>query len=103
MISVKIFKNKKAADAYAAGLISIEIRRKSGLVLGLATGNTMIPLYNEIVKKPVENKLDFSNIKTFNLDEYVGLNPGDKGSLRHFMERHFFSKVNLKRENIRFL
>ena len=62
-------------------------------VLGLATGSTMIPIY----EKWVESELSFENVTTFNLDEYVGLDAENKNSYAYFMQEHLFSKKKFKR------
>ena len=96
-----ILKNKEEAVKKAAKLISKEMNKKPFLVLGLASGKTMIPLYNELVNLYRKRKINFSKAKTFNLDEYQ--NVEEKYSLRSFMDKHLFSKINLKKENICFL
>ena len=103
MIEVIRKKNKKKVAEEAAKIVLQEIKKKQNLVLGLATGRTMIPFYNALVKLKKNEKISFTNVRTFNLDEYVGLGEKDKKSFRHFMEEYFFSKVDLKKENINFL
>ncbi len=90
-----------AAEAarLTARLIARELRAKPALVLGLATGRTMEPVYAELVRLHREEGLDFALCRTFNLDEYVGLGPEDEGSYRRYMERHLFSRVNLDPRN----
>mgnify|MGYP003362573118 FL=1 len=61
-------------------------------VLGLATGSTPIALYNQLV----ESDLDFSNIVSVNLDEYLGLSGNDSQSYRYFMNQHLFNKKPFK-------
>ncbi len=102
-MKIIIIKNKNDVGIKAAELVINEIKKKPDLVLGLATGRTMIPFYRNLVKLIRRNKIDTNNLVTFNLDEYVGLNERNKGSLRYFMEKNFFSKVNLKKKNINFL
>lgn len=68
-------------------------------VLGLATGSTPVGAYEILVQKYREGLLDFSEIKTMNLDEYQGLGREDEQSYAYFMEKHLFSKVNIRREN----
>ena len=93
-----ILKNKEDIAKKASKIIINEIKRKPALVLGLATGKTMIPLYKELVKEYKRRKVDFSKVKTFNLDEYA-----DKKQVYHkYMNKNLFSKVNIKKENIYF-
>ncbi|KAE8301872.1 Glucosamine-6-phosphate deaminase [Giardia duodenalis] len=79
------------------------VRSKPNCVLGLATGSTPIPVYQELARLHREEGLDFSQVRTFNLDEYAGLPPTHDQSYRFFMEEHLFSKVNIKPENVHFL
>jgi len=102
-MKVIICDNKKEVAIEFSRIVANEIKRKPNLVLGLATGRTVIPLYKELVKLYKKDKIDFSKVRTFNLDEYVNLPVSDKGSFRKFMEKYLFSKINLKKENIHFL
>ena len=98
-----VYNNKKEVSKNVALLISKEINKNPKLVLCLATGETMIPIYKELVKLYKKKLVDFSHVKTFNLDEYVGLSCNNKNSYRYFMEKNLFSKVNIKKNNINFL
>ncbi len=60
--------------------------------IGLATGNTMVPVY----EKWVNSDLDFSNVKTFNLDEYIGISADSPNSYAYFMHEHLFDKKSFK-------
>jgi glucosamine-6-phosphate deaminase len=86
----------EAATAIAARLLSQLIRQKPAAVLGLATGGTMEPLYARLVAA----QLDWAQITTFNLDEYVGLSPEHPQSYHHFMWHHLFRHVNASPKNI---
>lgn len=72
----------------------IESELKSGRlhVLGLATGSTMIPVYELLT----QSNLDFSSVTAFNLDEYVGLQKDNPNSYAYFMNEHLFSKKPFK-------
>ena len=89
----------ESAALLVARLIARELRANPSLVLGLATGRTMEAVYRLLVRMHREEGLDFSLCRTFNLDEYVGLAPGDTRSYRHYMDRRLFSKVNLDLRN----
>lgn len=82
-----------------ASLICDLIKENPKAKLGLATGSSPIPVYQNIVKLYKENNIDFSNIVTFNLDEYVGLNEDNKNSYRYFMNDNLFKYINIKKEN----
>jgi glucosamine-6-phosphate deaminase len=79
--------------------VAKEVRQKPNLVLGLATGRTMEPLYDYLAKEHRENNLDFSLARSFNLDEYVGLQPDDVNSYRYYMNDWLFKKINIDIRN----
>ena len=68
--------NRDELNREAARIISSAVRRDPSLTLGLATGSTTIGVYAELARMHREEDLDFSQVTTFNLDEYVGL-PAD--------------------------
>ena len=72
---------------------------KPGAVLGLATGSTPLGLYALMVKDHEENGTDYSQIRTFNLDEYVGLPLHHRESYYSFMHTNLFNKVGIPEEN----
>lgn len=84
----------------SARIIAREIQRKHDLVLGLATGDTPVGTYQELVKLHKDEGLDFSKVKAFNLDEYVGLAPPHKNSYNYFMWENLFKDVNVNPENV---
>ena len=87
-------------SALAAGLIRRQLLCKPNSVLGLATGSTPIGVYKELVRLHTEQGLDFSQVVTFNLDEYLGLHPSHNQSYRYFMDHHLFNHVNVPPEHI---
>lgn len=89
---------KSAADL-TARVIAADLRARPGLVLGLATGRTMESVYANLVRLHRDEQLDFSQCRTFNLDEYVGLPASHPDSYRHYMNEHLFSKVNIAPAN----
>ncbi len=82
----------------AANIISAQVILKPDSVLGLATGATPVGIYRQLADWYRKGDLDFSCATTVNLDEYYGLSPEDEQSYHYFMEKHFFSKVNLRPE-----
>jgi len=94
-----IQRDKDAAALLVARIVANELRAQPRAVLGLATGSTMEAVYAHLVRMHREAGLDFSSVRTFNLDEYVGLAPDDPHSYRHFMNEHLFQQVNIKLEN----
>lgn len=92
--------SREEAIQVATRLVARQVREKPDSVLGLATGGTPLPLYESLTRMHREEGLDFSGITTFNLDEYVGLDPDHPASYHHYMEEHFFSQVNIRAERI---
>ncbi len=91
----------EVASALAADLIS-RIQQSPTLVLGLATGRTPMRLYRELRERTARADVDWSRIRTFNLDEFVG--PGHIGGrYRSFMTQELFDHVNLRADHIEFL
>jgi glucosamine-6-phosphate deaminase len=87
--------SRKAADVVAQLLLI-----QPHAALALPTGRTPLGLYRELVKMRREDKLDFSNTRIFNLDEYIGVPPTDDRSFDQYLKRHFLSQVNIRPENI---
>ncbi len=85
----------REASLVASRLVARAVREKPHIVLGLATGNTPLPLYEELVRLHHKAGLDFSRASTFNLDEYVGLGPEHPASYHHFMKTHLFEGLNI--------
>lgn len=83
----------------AANLISAQILLKPDCVLGLATGSTPIGIYDQLVEWNKKGDLDFSTVKTVNLDEYKGLTRDNEQSYYYFMHHHLFDRVNIDEEN----
>ena len=85
---------KRASRIFAA-----QVTLKPDSVLGLATGSTPVGMYRELVQMFDEGRIDFSQVKTVNLDEYAGL-PGDNDqSYRYFMQVNLFDHIDIKPEN----
>ncbi len=85
----------EALSLHAAAIIANQVRNKPNSVLGLATGSTPLGCYKELVRQHQEEGLDFSQITTFNLDEYYGLAPNHRNSYRHYMNHYFFNHINI--------
>jgi glucosamine-6-phosphate deaminase len=98
-MEIIIQSNEEMAARTAAEFIAGAVAAKPDLVLGLATGCTMEPVYDELVRKHQEEGLDFSRCRSFNLDEYVGLPADDASSYHHFMRKRFFDRVNIELRN----
>ena len=79
----------------AAALIQAQVTIKPDSVLGLATGSTPIGTYEQLVEHYRAGELDFSQVRTVNLDEYRGLNRTNPQSYYFFMQEHLFSHINV--------
>lgn len=99
-MEIIIAQNKEEFDKIAADIVSQQLKDKPDSVLGLATGSTPLGLYAELVERNKKGEIDFSQVKTFNLDEYKGLAKTHPQSYYYFMFKHLFSKVNIQPENI---
>ncbi|MBM4048633.1 MAG: glucosamine-6-phosphate deaminase [Planctomycetes bacterium] len=93
-----VVKDKKQMGVRAAQLIAAEMKKKH-FVLGLATGSTPIPLYQELIRANKAGELDFATVITFNLDEYVGLPATHDQSYRYFMNQELFDHINIDKKN----
>ncbi|MDO8536411.1 MAG: uroporphyrinogen decarboxylase family protein [Candidatus Omnitrophota bacterium] len=88
-----IMKDAGESAKWIAREIIDEVKKNPATVLGFATGETPIPVYKEIVRLTEEEKINWSGVITFNLDEYLGLSPRDNQSYRHFMNEHLFNAL----------
>jgi glucosamine-6-phosphate deaminase len=83
----------------AANFVSAQVILEPGSVLGLATGSTPLGVYRQLIEWYQKDDIDFSKVRTINLDEYCGLEPNHPQSYRHYMDVNFFSQINIRREN----
>jgi len=97
IITVKDYDTMSAA---AAKIIAEQVRTKPTSVLGFATGSSPVGTYKQLVKMYKAKKLDFSQVTTFNLDEYCGLPKKHNQSYYYFMMENFFNHVNVPKGNI---
>ena len=103
-IPVRIFEDRKEAAIYVANEIAVIIEHRNKLnlvtVLGLATGSSPLGVYSELIRLHQNKLLSFSNVITFNLDEYYPIIREDMNSYHKFMYEHFFNHIDIKPENI---
>ena len=99
-MNIIVTENYAELSDKAAGIIAQKITEKPDAVLGLATGSTPLGLYREFIRLFGCKKIDLSQVVTFNLDEYVGLEAQNPQSYRYFMHKNLFDHVNIKPENI---
>lgn len=95
-------KDYKDMSRKAANVISAQVILKSNCVLGLATGTTVLGIYEQLIDWYQKGDIDFSNVKSVNLDEYVGLSSGNEQSYRYYMNSNFFRHINICLENTHF-
>jgi glucosamine-6-phosphate deaminase len=100
---IRAFATPPAAARALAADIAGAIARQPAIVLGLPTGRTPIPLYDELIKLCAARAVDFSRATTFNLDEFLGVAADDPRSYRAFMQRHLFDHINLPARRVHFL
>ena len=85
----------ESASLKAAELFAKAIRSKPEIVLGLATGGTPVAMYRHLVRMHQTDGLDFSRVRSFNFDEYLGLPPSHRQSYRAFMQKNLFDHINI--------
>jgi glucosamine-6-phosphate deaminase len=95
-MEIIIQETPEAATDIAARIIARLLREKPDAVLGLATGGTPLLLYRALIAM----NLDWSRVRTFNLDEYIGLPPDHPQAYRSYMRENLFQHVNIATENI---
>ena len=91
--------NYEEMSRKAANILSAQVISKPDSVLGLATGSTPIGMYDQLVEWYNKGDVDFSEVKTVNLDEYKGLARANDQSYYYFMHKHLFDRVNINPDN----
>ncbi len=98
--TVIVAESPEAFSRVAADVITRQIGIRSDSVLALPTGATPLSLYAELARRCSENLVSFAELHSFNLDEYVGLDPEHHNSYHAYMMEHFFSKVDIDMSNV---
>lgn len=98
---MRIYKAKdyEEMSRKAAGIVSAQIIMKPDCVLGLATGSTPVGLYKQLIEWYRNGDLDFSGVRTVNLDEYKGISRENDQSYYFFMHQNLFDHVNIPAGN----
>lgn len=99
-MKIIVVNNYNEMSKKAANIIASQIILNSNSVLGFATGDTPLGTYKELINIYNEGDIDFSDIKTFNLDEYYHLPKENPQSYNFYMSENLFKRVNVKPENI---
>ena len=94
-----IVKNAKELAERAFLEIKKVLDEKPDAVIGFATGSTPIPLYDKMADDHKRNGTSYKDVRAFNLDEYVGVDPGDKASFARFMQDRLFSRIDIDPAN----
>ena len=96
---IHVYKDAQAVARAASTIVASEILKKADCVLGLATGSTPVPTYKEMIRMNKEGLIDFSKVRSYNLDEYIGLAPEHECSYRRFMNEQLFDHINIDKAN----
>lgn len=102
-MNVLIFDTEEQIGIAAGNYMCGQVLQKPDSVLGLATGSTPLKPYGQMIDLYKKGIVDFSNVTTFNLDEYVNLDVNDKNSYHSFMHENLFDHINIPKESINFL
>ena len=94
-MKVLILPDEQAAMQRAADIVARTVTATPDAVLGLATGGTMLPLYEALAQRHREDGLSFAKTTSFNLDEYIGLAPDHPCSYHNYMQEAFFRHVDI--------
>ncbi len=94
-MEIIIKETRKQASEIAANIVADLVKRKKPAVLGFATGATPLALYQELIRRHGQGALSFKDTVTFNLDEYVALDPSHPSSYHRFMEDNLFQHVDV--------
>jgi len=98
-MEIVICKTAEQASRIAADMITAAVKKNPKTILGLATGSTPVPLYKEMIKDNKAKKASYKLVKSWNLDEYVGLAPDHEQSYRRFMDENLFNAIDIKKTN----
>lgn len=99
MIKIIPCSTKDEVAIQAADIMTDVIKANPSAVIGLATGSSPVGMYAELAKRCRSGEISFKNIKSVNLDEYVGLGEESDQSYVYFMKDNLFNKVDIKLEN----
>ena len=98
MVIYKV-KDYEEMSRKAAAIIAAQVIAKPDCILGLATGSSPVGTYKNLIKGYEDGDLDFSKVKSINLDEYRGLAPDNDQSYRYFMNTNLFDHINIDKAN----
>lgn len=102
-MNILVFDSEEQIGVAAGYYMCGQVLQKPNSVLGLATGSTPLKPYKHMIELFKQGAVDFSQVTTFNLDEYCKLDVNDKNSYHSFMYENLFNHINIPEENIHFL
>lgn len=100
-MNILTFQTNEELDQIGAGIFASLIQTNPNAVLGLATGSTPIGIYQKLIGLNEKGYVSFQNVRTFNLDEYVGLSEGHPESYMSFMNKQLFDHIDITEKNTR--
>ena len=98
-MKVVVAKDYREICKLVSRIFAAQVTLKPDSVLGLATGSTPVGMYQELVQMYQEGRIDFSHVRTVNLDEYAGLSGDNDQSYRYFMNHNLFDHINIDKAN----
>ncbi|GAP76664.1 glucosamine-6-phosphate deaminase [Pseudoalteromonas sp. SW0106-04] len=98
-MQIVILKDATEVARYGADLFVAQLKKQPASTLGLATGSTPVALYQNLIKKNQQGDISFSQVTSFNLDEYLGLDGSHPQSYRFFMNEQLFDHIDIAKEH----
>ncbi|WP_431803737.1 glucosamine-6-phosphate deaminase [Halobacillus andaensis] len=98
-MKIIITKDNQELSEKACELIEQQVSEKPDSVLGLATGSSPLGTYKELIKGYNNRGVNYEDVKTLNLDEYIGLDKNDSQSYHFFMRQHLFDHININSDH----
>jgi len=98
-IEVKVYQSYKEMSEAVAKVFVGAIKSNPRIILGLATGSTVVGAYQALMDRCRNKEISFKDVTTFNLDEYVGLSPDHKQSFHYAMKKNLFSGIDINNKN----
>ena len=99
ILKIIVEKDYDGMSKRAAEIMVEEIKNNPNIILGLATGSTPVGMYKKMIDSYKAGEIDFTNVKSFNLDEYVGLDENHPSSYNYFMKENLFKHINIDKKN----
>lgn len=99
-MKIVVVKDYEELSKRAGEMIVKEVCENPEITLGLATGSTPIGTYKEMIRHYKEGKVDYSKVKTFNLDEYIGIEKDHEASYNYYMKDNLFNHINIDMTNV---